>query len=186
MSRNKLLSGIAVFVFAAFLVYGMAGSGEMQQVEQQQTAQTAASELSPLGFKLKNVNGDLFDMNSLKGKVVLIDFWDTWCPPCKKGIPEFVEMKEKYKDNENFEIVGIAFGRDGFETVQKFAKEYEMNYPVLVLDNDQYGNIMQVYGSINSIPTAFIINKEGKIQFKQQGYAPASAFEEAVIPLLDK
>lgn len=136
-----------------------------------------------LDFKLKNVNGEITDLNSFKGKVLIVDFWDTWCPPCKKGIPEFIEMKNRYKD-EDFEIVGIAFARDGYETVQKFAKEYKMNYTVLAADEETLPKLFKVYGTISAIPTAFIIDKNGKIVDKTIGYVPIKEFESKVKPLL--
>jgi len=145
--------------------------------EQKQNSPPAA-----LNFTLKHINGELFNLNSLKGKVLIIDFWDTWCPPCRKGIPEFIELKNKYKD-KNFEIVGIAFGRDGFEAVQRFAKDYKMNYTVLAGDRRTIQELFGVYGYIQAIPTAFIIDKYGNIVKRFVGYNPIELFEEKILML---
>lgn len=169
----------------AITVIGCSNSDSGSAVAQSDSQEKIkAADAATLNFKLKSVTGEMFDMSSLKGKVLIVDFWDTWCPPCRKGIPEFVEMKDHYKD-EDFEIVGIAFGRDGFDTVKDFAKEYKMNYPVLVPDRDKFSKIFEVYGYVQAIPTAFIIDKDGNIVDSLVGYNPKSEFEKKVKPLLE-
>jgi cytochrome c biogenesis protein CcmG/thiol:disulfide interchange protein DsbE len=132
-----------------------------------------------LKFNIRDAKGNIFKMSSLQGKVLIIDFWDTWCPPCREIIPEFIEMKKKYAEND-FEIVGIAFGRDGRETVNKFAERSKINYKILVADPFTNPGLFEVYKDIRAIPTAFIIDKEGNIVKRFEGYRPAEEFEKII------
>ncbi|MFC1729050.1 TlpA disulfide reductase family protein [candidate division KSB1 bacterium] len=166
-----------------FFACGQAGDGQSGADMQNSSAQMTAPS-NALNFTLNDIHGQPFDLNTLKGKVLIIDFWDTWCPPCKKGIPEFIELKERYGE-EDFEIVGIAFGRDGVGAVRDFAEEYKMNYPVLVADSREIlTKLFEVYGYIEAIPTAFIIDKNGSIKQRFVGYNPISVFEGQIKPLM--
>jgi cytochrome c biogenesis protein CcmG/thiol:disulfide interchange protein DsbE len=131
-------------------------------------------------FELPTSDGKKLKLSSLKGKVVIIDFWATWCPPCRKGVPDLVELKKKY-GKKGFEIVGISL--DGPQTkseVVPFIKNYGINYPVV------YGNeaVTISYGGVQSIPTAFIIDKEGKIVATYVGLRPKEVYEEQIKKLL--
>ncbi|MCB0747658.1 MAG: TlpA family protein disulfide reductase [Ignavibacteriales bacterium] len=112
---------------------------------------------------------NLVNLSDFKGKVVILDFWATWCPPCRKGIPDLIEIKKELKE-KGVEVVGISL--DGFtrggatkNDVIPFIKEYGINYPILVGDL----NVAQQYGGIQSIPTSFVIDKEGYIVSYYQG-----------------
>lgn len=114
-------------------------------------------------------SSEIINLADYRGKIVLLDFWATWCPPCRKGIPDLIELKKEFKDAE-FEIVGISL--DGFtrggatkDDVVPFIKDYGINYPVVVGNQ----NVAQQYGGINSIPTSFVIDKEGYIVSYYQG-----------------
>ncbi|KAF0150557.1 MAG: alkyl hydroperoxide reductase [Ignavibacteria bacterium] len=131
-------------------------------------------------FELPTSDGKKLKFSSLKGKVVIVDFWATWCPPCRKGVPDLVELKKKY-GKKGFEIVGISL--DGPQTkgdVVPFIKEYGINYPVV------YGNqaVTVSYGGVQSIPTAFIIDKQGKIVATYVGLKPIEVYEEHIKKLL--
>lgn len=114
-------------------------------------------------------SADMVNLSDFKGKVVILDFWATWCPPCRKGIPDLVELKNEFK-NEDFEIIGISldtFTKGGAtkDDVIPFMKDYGINYPIVV-GNPQ---IAQQYGGVRSIPTSFVIDKEGYIVSYYQG-----------------
>ena len=116
-------------------------------------------------------------------KVVVLDFWATWCPPCRKGIPDFVEMQEKYGE-DGFVIIGINLdqgeAKEVVPMVADFAKNYKINYPIVIHDQE----IVYAYGGIRSIPTTFILDKEGKVRQGVQGYRPKSFFTNIIDPLL--
>ena len=131
------------------------GSGNVQAasvVPTGQAAATTADAKTAPPWELKGLDGETVSFSNFEGKVVLIDFWATWCPPCRKGIPEFVELQEKMN----------------------------INYPI-VLGNQK---VVAAFGGIRGIPTAFVVNREGEIVHKHVGYAPKSAFEKQIKPLL--
>ncbi len=122
----------------------------------------------PPNYKTVN-SADMVNLSDFKGKVVILDFWATWCPPCRKGIPDLVELKKEFK-NKDFEIIGISldtFTRGGAtkNDVIPFIKDYRINYPIVV-GNPQ---IAQQYGGVRSIPTSFVIDKQGYIVSYYQG-----------------
>ena len=130
-------------------------------------------------FELKDLNGNTVRLTDFAGKVIILDFWATWCGPCKKGIPEFVELQKTYS-KMGVTIVGIAL--DDYDAVKKFYQDYKMNYPVLMGTNE----IVKLYGGIRGIPTAFIISKDGTIRQRYEGYRPKDLFEKEIKAALIK
>ena len=130
-------------------------------------------------FTLPMLGGGKFKLSSLKGKVVILDFWATWCPPCREEIPDFIALKNKYAD-KGLEIVGVALDNGGEKDVAPFAKEQGINY-ITVIGDDK---ITQKYGGIRGIPTTFIIDTNGKIVEKHVGLTSREVFEESIINLL--
>ncbi len=120
---------------------------------------------------------DTLRLSDLKGKVVILDFWATWCRPCRMEIPGFIELYKTYKDS-GFVMVGIAL--DQKSKVEKFYKSHKMNYPVVIGDRA----ISKAYGGITGIPTTFVLDKEGRIYKKYVGYRPLSLFKKDVETLL--
>ncbi len=130
-------------------------------------------------FTLKTIYEDEFHLYDYIGNVIIIDFWDTWCPPCRAEIPHFIELYEKYGD-KGLLIVGIAFAREGIEKVKSFANEKGINYPVLIATTE----VVKDYGGITAIPTTFILDKKGRIFEKVIGYRNKEFFEEKIKNLL--
>ena len=130
-------------------------------------------------FSLPTSDGKILKLSDLKGKVVIIDFWATWCPPCRKGIPDLIDLKKKY-GSKGFEIVGISLDTETKSDVVPFIKNYGINYPVV------YGNskVAQAYGGVRAIPTSFIIDKQGKIVASYEGLMPLSTYEDHLKKLL--
>ncbi len=117
-------------------------------------------------FTLQDLEGKPVSLSDYKGKVVFIDFWATWCPPCRASIPAVENLYEQYKDNEDFVVLGINLQEDK-DTILKFMKKQKMNYPVLLSDKKVISNY-----KISSIPRFFIIDKNGEIYNKYVGFAP--------------
>lgn len=118
-------------------------------------------------FTLNDLNGNKVTLSSMKGRVVMVEFWATWCPPCKESIPELNKLYNKYKD-KGFTVLAISVdkGLDSAE-LAGFARDYSLTYPVL-LDN---GKASSSYG-VGSIPTSFMIDKNGRMVSKHMGYDP--------------
>ncbi len=131
-------------------------------------------------FKLKDIEGKEVALSSFKGKVVLLNFWATWCGPCKAEIPGFVELQEKYRDK--LTIIGYSVD-DTAELAKKYAAEYKMNYPILLGEGRE--DVQDAYGPIWGIPASFIISKDGKVCRKHMGIAPKAVFEKEVVALMN-
>ena len=119
-------------------------------------------------------------LESNKSKVVILDLWATWCPPCKKEIPGFINLYKKYKD-KGLEIIGVAFDENGPEVVPPFMKKMGINYPVY-LDG---GDIAKKY-DLQAYPTTIVYGKDGKTASKHVGYVSEKEFEDEVNNLLKK
>lgn len=132
-------------------------------------------------FRLNDLEGRPVTLLEHKGKVVLVDFWATWCPPCRQEIPHFNALYSDYRSH-GFEIIGISLDEGGPEVVRDFAKEYRVLYP-LVMGNRQ---VTQAYGGIRGLPTTFLIDKQGRIAYKYAGYQDKGTFEQAIQALLSE
>jgi thiol-disulfide isomerase/thioredoxin len=109
-------------------------------------------------FALKDASGATVKLSDYKGKVILLDFWATWCGPCKIEIPWFIEFEQSYKD-KGFSVVGVSMDEDGWNVVKPYIQERKVNYRIL-LGTEQVG---QLYGGVDSLPTTFLIDRSGKI-----------------------
>jgi len=136
-------------------------------------------------FSLNNMNGEKVALAEFTGKVVLIDFWATWCPPCKMEIPHFNELYTAYKD-KGLVILGISLDKGGNKTLDAFLKNNTVKYPILI-GNNTISNVYQRYikeEERNAIPFTFLIDKKGEISQVWVGYNEKSVFEKAILKLL--
>ena len=128
--------------------------------------------------RLKKAEVDKY-IESLKGKVVIVDFWATWCPPCRKEIPGFVELQKKF-GTKGLAVVGLSVD-DDVAPVKEFCKENKVNYPMFVVGDDT----ASAWGKIEAIPTTFVLDKTGKkVGEPRVGFHSAEAFEKEIEPLL--
>ncbi|MCF7805567.1 MAG: TlpA family protein disulfide reductase [Candidatus Marinimicrobia bacterium] len=123
-------------------------------------------------FQLQTIDGKTVQLDDYRGKVVVLNFWATWCPPCRKEIPDFVKLTET-KNPEKFVILGVTLQSGTTEEIQKFAENMNMNYPVLTGDSKYLAKLTQVYGGVSAIPTTFIIGPDGKVQDRYVGIKTA-------------
>ncbi|MBI5474677.1 MAG: TlpA family protein disulfide reductase [Ignavibacteriae bacterium] len=141
---------------------------------------SGAQQLAPApNFKLKTHEGKTVELAKLKGKLVVVNFWATWCPPCRREIPGFLDVYKQYK-TKGLEIVGVALDQDGWSVVKPYVDQAKMNYPVVIGDF----NLANAYGGVESIPTTFVIDKRGNIIQRHIGYMSKSDFENVVKGLL--
>jgi cytochrome c biogenesis protein CcmG/thiol:disulfide interchange protein DsbE len=126
-------------------------------------------------FELKDLDGVTHRLSDYRGNVVIVDFWATYCKPCKEEIPHFIELIDEYGD-ENLAILGISL--DGAEKAKRFMKDVKINYPVLLPE----ATVVKAFGGIKFIPTTFIIDPEGRIVQKYIGYRSKATFLADIKP----
>ena len=142
-------------------------------------------------FKLNDSNDSLYVLSNLKGKVVLINFWATWCGPCRMEIPDFIELHDKYND-KGFEILGISLS-DSKDALTNFGNVYKVNYPLLYGNNKQINEITNLYGGVPAVPWSFLVGVNGEIIdtfpgaiLKQYDPVTYSRLEQTIISELNK
>jgi len=151
---------------------------ESVESDKQKSLKDESNQQAP-NFTLKDLEGWEVSLSDYEGKIIFVNFWATWCGPCKREIPGFIELQNKYKDD--LVILGISIDRRGTkDRVAPFAKSYNINFPVLFSD----GKVEKDYGGIRAIPTTFILDRELDIAQKIRGYRPDTFFEQAIKSLL--
>jgi thiol-disulfide isomerase/thioredoxin len=135
---------------------------------------------APLDQTIKDMNGKDVRLADYKGQVLFLNFWATWCGPCKLEIPHFVELQEKYR-GQGVAFLGLSVD-DTVEKLQPFAQQYKINYPVLVgLGRD---DVQESFGPLFGIPVTFIIDRKGNVCRQHQGLATKEQFERVIQALL--
>ena len=129
-------------------------------------------------FSLPQVNGQSLRLSSYRGKVVLLDFWATWCTPCREEIPHLVELQNKYRD-QGLQIIGVSMD-DSPDPVRDFYQRFQMNYPVVMGNAD----IGELYGGVLGLPIALVIDRDGRVYAKHIGATEASVLEQDVVAVL--
>jgi cytochrome c biogenesis protein CcmG/thiol:disulfide interchange protein DsbE len=142
------------------------------------TSATTAHAMAP-DFTLPTPDGKDLQLSSYRGKVILLDFWATWCDPCREEIPHFVELQQKYSDH-GLQIIGVSMD-DSAEPVRPFYQRFHMNYPV-VMGTAKTG---ELYGGILGLPISFLIGRDGRIYAKHIGATDASVFEREIKHLIE-
>jgi cytochrome c biogenesis protein CcmG/thiol:disulfide interchange protein DsbE len=127
-------------------------------------------------FVLPTMKGDTFRLSTHRGQVVVLNFWATWCAPCREEIPLFVELQRELGD-AGLQFVGVSLDQKGFEAVRPFAQEMGVNYPMVIGD----GTVAPRYGGVRALPTTFLIGPDGHIR----GYAPGMVTESALRPRVE-
>jgi len=130
-------------------------------------------------FSLQDINNNTIALSNYEGEVIILNFFATWCAPCRIEIPDFIELANEYSDRD-FAIIGISLDRGNIDTVRDFVDKYNINYPILFDD----GIVSNTYGPIHSIPTTFIIDKKGNIVQTIIGSRRKDFFEDVIKPLL--
>ncbi|MCK4532980.1 redoxin domain-containing protein [bacterium] len=186
---RKILMFWKVFLFV-FVMLGLVGcsseavsvknekqlSNDLERVEKVESSSPGeVSWGNAPDFTLSQLNRESFTLSSLKGKVIILDFWATWCPPCRKGIPDFIALREKYKE-QGLEVVGVLLDQGKRASLESKIEEMGINY-VVVLGGRE---VTQAYGGVRAIPTTFIIDQNGNKVEKYVGLNPKETFENKI------
>lgn len=130
-------------------------------------------------FTLPDSTGSPIKLSAYKGKVVLLDFWATWCTGCKVEIPWYVEFQNKY-GKDGLTAIGVSMDDDGWKSVKPFLEEHKLNYPVVIANQD----LANRYGGLPSLPMTLLIDRNGKIAESHAGMVDKDAFENKIKALL--
>ena len=167
------------------MIYTLAGCSksshnENKPINSQETSALKDNNNKAPEFTLVSTDGKDIRLSEYKGKVVIIDFWATWCGPCRKGIPDLIELQKEF--GKEIVVIGISLDTDTKREVIPFMQKIGINYPVA------YGTleVTQQYGGVEAIPTSFVINKKGEIVGKHVGLVPKSEYTDQINKLLNK
>ena len=178
MNKRWIVAAAAAVGLAAATINGVGGaarpSGEVGG------ACDPNAKPANLNFTLKDLGGKDVKLSSFKGKVILLNFWATWCGPCKIEIPWFNEFQQKYKDR-GFVVLGIS-ADDTVEQLQPFVSEHRMIYPVLV--GKGRDDVQEALGPVWGLPTTLLIGRDGKVCHTHMGLAKKADFEKGILGLL--
>jgi thiol-disulfide isomerase/thioredoxin len=171
MKRNPLALVVVAFVVALMLYVGLHMARRSGRLL---TPRITRSTVAP-DFSLESLEGKTMRLSDFRGKAVLLNFWATWCGPCKIEMPWFVELQQKY-GSQGLQVVGVAMDDASKEDIAKFAKDMGVNYPVLI-GKEAVGDS---YGGIAALPETFFIGRDGKVVDKILGLRGKAEIEDAI------
>ncbi|HHZ79871.1 MAG TPA: TlpA family protein disulfide reductase [Candidatus Marinimicrobia bacterium] len=177
----KKIIAVAVIVMGV-LVAGIIFSGSERNASPAMAEAASVAEVSSFNqapdFTLSDMDGNEVSLSDFKGNIVIINFWATWCGPCRFEIPDLIDLQEKY--NGDLVILGVSLDYDGPSVVPQFAERLGISYPIL------YGNgqIAQRYGGVTGIPTTFVIDRDMNVYKRYVGYRPQTVFEKDIQDLI--
>ena len=184
LSRNgigavPLILALVLLLVGVLLLYRNWQQGrEVTKAETGTTAWPSGSRAAP-AFSLKDTNGNIYSSVQLAGKPAVINFFATYCPPCREEIPGFVEVYNKHKE-KGFELIGISLDTDTRGNLPGFLMSNKIGYRIL------YGDLptARAYGGVSAIPTTFFVGKDGEVKNVHIGYIDKDAFDKEVQKLL--
>lgn len=178
-----------VFSISLLFIGGCSGGGgessqtgrEGQASEKPYVQIAEAKAPTAADFDLPRLEGGTFRLSDHRGQVILLDFWATWCPPCRMSIPHLIKVYEKYK-GQGILVVGIALDQGGTEAVEKFVDAFKIPYPILLGNPD----VVARYGNFQGIPVSFLINQQGEIVERYSGFRPRQVYETSIDLMLEE
>jgi thiol-disulfide isomerase/thioredoxin len=162
MKKNKRVPIFWIIIFFFFLGVGFGWGGESETLK-------PAPDL-----KLTDLNGNTFKLSDYRGKVIILNFWALWCPPCQIEIPHLVSLYDKYKDN-GLVILGIAINSGNDKKIKEKVNEWGIDYPVI--NGDEFPSVGRNFWEVRAIPNSYIINQEGKFFKNYVGFSTTTPIE---------
>ena len=168
------MSRIQVAAASAALLFFLASCSKPRELKSE-----AQRKLAP-NFSLKDADGNPVNLADYRGKVVLVNFWATWCGPCEVEIPWFVEFEQKYKD-QGFAVLGLSMDDDGWKAVRPYIASHKINYRVMIASEV----VSQQFGDIDSLPTSFVLDRQGRIATNHVGLVDKRDYQNEILKLLE-
>lgn len=131
-------------------------------------------------WSLKDLEGRTVSSTNFQGRVILVNFWATWCPPCRQEIPDFVKFTQEH-DTNRVVILGLSVDEAGAKVVKPFAESFKINYPILMADQ----NVVDAFGGVAGYPTTFVIDAKGELVSRHLGMFSETDFKRYVLPLVE-
>ena len=177
---TSLRMGLGVCALTCLALVPLQSEAQLQTQQQQQAVIRFVRDPDPApDLKAKDLDGKEISLDAYKGKVVLLNFWATWCGPCRAEIPSLIRMQEAYK--ERLQIIGMDVDDDNEERLRAFVKNQGINYPVAMTSDA----VRLAYGGIAALPTVFVINRDSKVVQKHVGLFNPALYEIETRALLD-
>ncbi len=171
---------MALLIFSAIIASQLINNAEAKSLDNKNQI-TLVSDKKAADFKLKTLEGKEIKLSDYRGKIVILDFWATWCPPCRKGIPDLISLQEEFK--KDLVVIGISLDQQKtIKDLKPFIENYKINYPVVLGDE----KVVNDYGGISAIPTSFIIDQKGNIVDSHVGLVPKTVYSDKIKVLLKK
>ena len=170
-SWTGITMGVVLLAMTAAPVHGQAGLAAICNPD---------GRVANLDFTLKDLSGDDVSLSAFKGQVILLDFWATWCGPCKVEIPYFIEFNTTYGE-QGLQVLGLGVD-DEIPALTEYAERMGMNYPILI--GAGRDDVLEAYGPMPGLPTTVIIGRDGKVCTSHTGLTEKAVFEEAIKALL--
>ena len=171
--RRATLIVVAIVLVICIYEVGRRGSGPAKPSSPPAAIHSVAPD-----FSLRDLNNQTLELANYRGKVVLLDFWATWCTPCRGEIPHFVEFQNNYRE-QGLQVIGISMDDDA-KPVREFYQEFKMNYPV-ALGNEK---VAEAYGGVLGLPITFLIGRDGQVAAKYVGEVEMPVLQQEIETLL--
>ena len=168
------MSRIQVAAVSSVLLLFLASCSHPRELKSEGQRQTAPN------FSLKDADGNPVHLADYRGKVVLVNFWATWCGPCEVEIPWFVEFEQKYRD-QGFAVLGLSMDDDGWKAVRPYIASHKINYRVMIASEV----VSQQFGDIDSLPTSFVLDRQGRIATNHVGLVDKRDYQNEILKLLE-